>query len=158
MIDLHELEAIKQLKYRYIRCLDLKLWDEMSDCFTEDATSAYSGGKYAFSGRSQILAFLVQALGPSHMVTAHRVHQPEIELTSPTTARGVWALDDVVIDTRGGFTIRGAAVYEDVYVKLDGVWKIRSTGYERIFEEVESRKDSPSLRLTANRWAEPETE
>ena len=29
--------------------------------------------------------------------------------TSPTTASGVWALEDVVIDTKWQITIRGAA-------------------------------------------------
>ena len=40
MIDLHELEAIKRLKHKYLRCLDEKLWDEMETVFTEDATAA----------------------------------------------------------------------------------------------------------------------
>jgi uncharacterized protein (TIGR02246 family) len=151
-VDLQELEAIKRLKYRYLRCLDLKLWEEMADCFTEDATSAYGDGKYAFAGRDEILAFLVKALGPHHMVTAHRVHHPEIEIRSDGTASGRWALDDVVIDTRSQFTIRGAAIYDDEYAKGDGRWRIRSTGYRRIYEEVQSRKESPSLRLTANLW------
>ena len=45
MIDRQELEAIKRLKYRYFRCLDLKRWDELKECFVEDATSAYGGGE-----------------------------------------------------------------------------------------------------------------
>ena len=51
MTDLHELEAIKRLKYKYLRCLDQKLWDEIGALFTADATCSYSGGKYAFAGR-----------------------------------------------------------------------------------------------------------
>ncbi len=35
--DLIEIEAIKRVKYRYMRTLDQKLWDEMATCFTEDA-------------------------------------------------------------------------------------------------------------------------
>jgi hypothetical protein len=81
------------------------------------------------------------------------VHQPEIELTSPTTATGVWALDDIVIETEAKLTIRGAAFYHDEYVKIGGQWKIKSTGYQRLFEERLSRSDTPSWHLTANRWA-----
>ncbi|MDJ0866615.1 MAG: nuclear transport factor 2 family protein [Myxococcota bacterium] len=154
MSVLEEIEAIKQLKYRYLRCLDLKRWDELAETLTPDATSAYGDGRYAFEGRDRILEFLVKALGPHNMVTAHRVHQPEIELDGDASARGIWALDDVVIDTSSEITIRGAAVYEDEYVKQDGAWRIRSTGYRRLYEEVESRKDTPSLRLTASWWAE----
>ena len=28
--DWHDLEAIKRLKYKYMRCIDRKLWDELS--------------------------------------------------------------------------------------------------------------------------------
>jgi len=148
-----ELEAIKQLKYRYLRCLDQKRWDELASCFTADATSSYSGGKYAFDGRDAIMEFLRKSMGADSFLSSHTVHHPEIELTSASTARGVWALRDTVIETGANIVIRGAAFYEDEYVKQDGEWKIRSTGYERIYEEIFSRADVPSLKLTANRWA-----
>jgi len=152
-VDLHELEAIKRLKYRYLRCLDQKLWDEIGTLFTPDATCSYSGGKYAFAGRDAIVDFLRKSMGGPSFHSSHRVHHPEIEFSSPTTATGVWALEDTVIETRAGITIRGAAFYTDEYVKLDGAWKIRFTGYKRTFEEVESRRDRPGLRLTAS-WFE----
>jgi hypothetical protein len=34
-------------------------------------------------------------------------------------------------------------------VKIGGAWKIQTTGYRRVFEETWSRRDTPSLRLTA---------
>ena len=135
MVDLNELEAIKRLKYRYQRCLDQKCWAELAECFTEDATSSYGGGKYAYQGRDAILEFLSTSM-PSTMLTSHRVHEPEIDFTSETTARGTWAMEDTVIETKGEFTIRGAAFYHDEYVKVNGEWKIKSTGYERIYEEA----------------------
>jgi hypothetical protein len=58
----------------------------------------------------------------------------------------------VVIETQAQITIRGAAFYYDEYVKQDGTWRLRSTGYKRTFEEVESRRDRPGLRLTASAW------
>jgi hypothetical protein len=152
MVDLQELEAIKRLKYKYLRCLDQKRWDELAECFTEDARSAYSGGRYAFQGRHAIMEFLKKAMGAPSFLSSHRVHHPEIELTSPTTATGVWALEDTVIETNAQITIRGAAFYTDEYVKVGESWKIRATGYRRTYEEVESRKDRPALRLTANCW------
>ena len=142
MPDLQEIEAIKRLKYRYVRSLDLKLWDELGACLTEDCRSAYGDGHFSFDGRAAILAFLVDALGPATRITTHRVHQPEIELTSPTTATGVWALDDVVIETEAKLTIRGAAFYHDEYVKVGGEWKIKHTGYKRSYEQMQPRKDT----------------
>ena len=152
MLDLHELEAIKRLKYKYLRCLDQKLWDEIGSCFTADASCSYSGGKYAFDGRAAIVDFLRNAMGAASFHSSHRVHHPEIEFTSPTTATATWALEDEVIETKARLTIRGAAFYHDEYVKSGGAWLIRSTGYQRTFEEIESRKDRPSLRLTASAW------
>jgi bile-acid 7alpha-dehydratase len=156
-VDLHELEAIKRLKYKYLRCLDQKLWDEIGTCFTPDASCSYSGGKYAFDGRDAIVDFLRKAMGAPSFYSSHRVHHPEIEFTSDTTAFATWALEDEVIETKAQITIRGAAFYHDEYVKVGGAWLIRSTGYQRTFEEMESRKDRPSLRLTQSTWEKIES-
>jgi len=40
---------------------------------------------------------------------------------------------------------------------VGGAWLIRSTGYQRTFEEMESRKDRPSLRLTQSAWEKIES-
>ena len=150
-----EREDIKRLKYRYMRCIDLKLWDELATCFTPDATSSYGGGRYSQQGRDAILEFLRGAMSGDTFHSAHHVHHPEIELTGPTTARGVWALQDHVVDTQHGIIIRGAAFYTDDYVKVDGQWKIKHTGYERIYEEIVPRKQI-GARLADSRWGASE--
>jgi hypothetical protein len=149
MDELLEIEAIKRLKYKYMRCLDQKRWTEMAECFTDDATTAYGDGKYAFSGREAILRFLVDAMGHPSFLSSHRVHHPEIVLTSATTAHGTWALEDFVLDPERKLIIQGAAFYADEYVKVGGQWHIRSTGYTRTFEFVESLNERPGLRVTA---------
>jgi hypothetical protein len=148
MDELREIEAIKRLKYRYFRCLDTKRWAELAECFAEDAVSSYDSGRFAFEGRDAILRFLEQALGRGSAITMHHGHHPEIELTSDTTARGIWYLEDMVIDAERNTMLRGAAFYRDEYVKRGGEWKIASTGYERTFEEVQDRSEMPSLRIT----------
>ena len=45
------IEAIKQLKYAYLRHLDLKEWDEVAGLFTPDVVSTYSDGKHSYHGR-----------------------------------------------------------------------------------------------------------
>ncbi len=148
MAALDEIEAIKRLKYKYLRCLGTKSWAELAECFVEDAISTYDSGKYTFEGRDQIIGFLEKALGSPTMLTLHQVHHPEIELTSATTAIGTWYLEDMVIDTRSNTTLRGASFYHDEYVKAGGAWKLKSTGYERTFEEVQDRAETPSLKIT----------
>ena len=38
---LEDIEAIKKLKARYLRCVDNRLWDEMNECFAEDVVADY---------------------------------------------------------------------------------------------------------------------
>lgn len=151
--DLVEIELIKQLKYRYMRCVDRKLWSELPDCFTEGATCAYSAGKYSHSGREAICDWLEQSMGADSFHSSHRVHHPEIVLESASRASGTWALEDTVIETALDFSLRGAAFYEDIYVKTSEGWKIEHTGYVRTFEEVHARKSIPGLKLTASEWS-----
>lgn len=146
MSDLVEIEAIKQLKYRYFRALDCKRWDELGDTLTADATAAYDSGRYSFEGRDAILGFLRDALGSPRVVSMHHGHHPEIEFTDEFTARGIWYLEDTVIFRDLGMVLHGAAFYADEYVKTEGGWKIRSTGYERTFEWMEKREEVSEMR------------
>jgi hypothetical protein len=146
--DLVEIEEIKRLKYRYVRCLDQKRWDEIAECFVPDAVASYGGGAWAFEGRDAILEFLRSSMGSEQFLSSHRVGQPEIDVTGPDTARGVWALADLVCQLEFGVDIRGAAFYEDTYVKVDGQWRIKSTGYKRTYEEIQPR--SSDVTLTAS--------
>jgi hypothetical protein len=151
--DLVEIEQIKRLKYAYARCLDLKRWDEIAGLFTDDAVAAYSGGGYSFEGRDAIVGFLTRSMGAETFHSSHKMHHPEIDLTGPDTAHGVWALDDVVVMTDFELTIRGCSFYDDEYVKHNGRWLIHRTGYRRVFEEIQPRGNVEGLRLTASWWA-----
>ena len=150
--DLVEFRAIEELKYRYLRCVDLKEWDELAGVFTGDATASYAGGNLTFDGRDAILDFLRSALGTQ--LTSHKCHHPELELTGPDRATGIWALEDVVIDPDAGYTIRGAAYYHDRYRKVGGSWLIEHTGYRRVYEELEMRvpPGEGGASITADWW------
>lgn len=141
-----DIEDIKRLKYTYLRCLDTKRWDELAATFTEDATSAYDSGKYSYSGRDAIMEFLRGALGSPKIVSMHHAHHPEIELIDSSNAHGRWYLEDMVIFTEANLVIRGAAFYDDRYVKVGGRWLIRHTGYVRTFEEMLGRGDVQHFR------------
>ena len=122
--DLVEIAAIQQLKYRYVRLIDTKAWDELATLFVPDATASYGGGAVDLEGAPAIMEFLEGSMGDETMLTSHKVHQPEITLTGPDTAEGVWALDDLVILGAMDMTVRGASFYDDRYVKVDGEWRI----------------------------------
>ena len=155
-MDLVELEKIRRLKYRYLRCVDLKLWDEIGEVFTADATADYgtpsAGRPLNLTSRDEIVTFLRDSLGKD-IITLHAAGQPEIEIDGDT-ATGTWRFTDTVIATEYKVVIAGAAFYEDRYRRgEDGTWLISHIGYQRIYEASMSLNDLPSWRLTANRWS-----
>jgi hypothetical protein len=154
-MDLVALEEIRQVKYRYLRCVDLKLWDEMADVFTADATADYGThavrGSLSLHGRDEILGYLRENLGPS-IITVHRCGQPEITIDGDD-ATGTWSFEDTVMAMDFRVVIKGAAFYEDTYRRGDdGRWRISHIGYTRIYETMSSFDDTPSLKFLANKW------
>lgn len=149
--DLVEMEHVKRLKYRYCRFLDQKRFDDLAELFVEDATASYGGGSQNLTGRVAITEWLGSVMASTSMLTSHQVSQPEIDLVGTDEATGTWALQDVVVLVDAGVTIRGASFYADRYVKVDGVWMIRHTGYKRLYEEIEPR--DPGAKITASWWS-----
>ncbi|MFP8874496.1 MAG: nuclear transport factor 2 family protein [Myxococcota bacterium] len=131
-----EIENIKRLKAKYMRCVDTKDWEGLESCFTEDATSSYGDGAYSFDGRGAIMKFLRDSMASNRFISKHQVHTPEIDIHSETEAEGTWYLEDMVAQLEQGWTLEGTGIYRDEYVKRDGEWRIRHTGYARIFEKT----------------------
>ena len=129
-----EIEAIKQLKARYCRYLDTKDWQMWRGILTDDFLSdtSQAGGK-VIRGADEFVAFTRRGVG--ERATAHQVHAPEIELTSATTARGIWALEDVV-RLAPGVNLRGYGHYHETYEKVDGQWRITSSKLTRLREDI----------------------
>ncbi len=148
MEEILEIEALKQLKYKYFRCLDSKLWDELGEVLTDDATAAYDSGKYSYDGKPAILEFLSGSLGDREVISMHMGHHPEITLTGADTAEGVWYFEDYVIFTKADLRLRGAGFYRDRYRKVDGRWKIEHTGYARTYEEMQTADSGAKWSLT----------
>ena len=92
--DLADIEAIKQLKARYFRFLDLKRWDEFGQLFTEDGHLDASDDvpDAVVTGRAAIVDVVRGGVGEA--ITLHHGHMPEIEITGPGRARGIWAMED----------------------------------------------------------------
>jgi hypothetical protein len=129
-----EIEAIKQLKARYCRLLDTKDWQAWRALFKDDFLSDTSkaGGK-VIRGADEFVAFTRKGL--RSQATVHQVHAPEIELTSPPTARGIWAIEDVV-RFGPGVNLRGYGHYTETYEKVGGRWLIAGSTLTRLREDV----------------------
>lgn len=125
-----DIEAIKQLKARYFRTMDTKDWDAMRTVFADDvvADTTDSGGSVV-RGADEFVSFLRSTL--ADVVTVHHGHMPEIGLASPTTATGVWAMEDV-LRWPNGTEVHGFGHYHETYEKIDGQWHITSTRLTRL--------------------------
>jgi hypothetical protein len=151
-MDLVALEEIRRLKYRYLRCVDLKLWDEFAEVFTEDAVAEYDtpvlGKTLRLEGRDAIVEYMRSNLGPDK-ISAHTAGCPEIDLDGDR-ATGIWSLDDTIILPGDRLLIRGAAFYHDVYRRDGGRWRVEKTGHRRTYEYMVSLDDAPSLKFTTS--------
>lgn len=136
--DLRDVEALKQLKARYCRHLDTKNWAAFREIFTDDFVSDTSeAGGEVITGADAFVAFTSGYLGRTSQTTVHQVHSPELELTSPTTARGIWALNDVVrLVPVLGLTLHGFGHYHETYEKSGGQWRIKTSKLTRLREDL----------------------
>jgi uncharacterized protein (TIGR02246 family) len=125
-----DMEAIKQLKARYFRTMDTKDWVTMRQVFTDDVLmdTTDSGGDIV-AGADRFLAFLREVLDA--VVTVHHGHTPEIELTSASSATGIWAMEDM-LRWPDGRELHGYGHYHETYEKGDGIWRIKSSTLTRL--------------------------
>ena len=142
--------AIKQVKYRYLRALDTKCWDEFAATLAEDVTADYGtsmGKEHLFTDRASLVEFMRSSL-PATVISEHRVSHPEISLTGPDSASGTWYLADRVIMPEHNLMLIGAAFYHDGYRRTPDGWKISATGYRRTYDATMPLSSIPGFRVS----------
>jgi hypothetical protein len=149
-----DIEALRALKARYFRFLDTKDWDGLATVFTPDAvfdlrevssvrhprtgawTPPYDGDGAVFRGREAVMKMIRDAT--EWRVTLHHGHMGEIDITSPDTARAIWAMTDIILSAPGDeppLEMRGWGHYHDTYVRLTEGWAIQTTKITRLIHE-----------------------
>lgn len=149
-----DIEEIRGLKARYFRCMDTKDWDGLAKVFAPDAVfdlrevssvrnpltgewkPPYGDESAVHQGHANVLKMIRDAV--AHRVTVHHGHMGEIEITGEDTARGIWAMEDVVVNAPGGepINMHGSGHYHDTYVRLAEGWAILTTKITRLTLEV----------------------
>jgi ketosteroid isomerase-like protein len=134
MDDMDDIESIKRLKGRYCRLMDTKDWARYRRVFCDDVTmdTTDSGGN-VITGADDFLAFLTKTIGD--VVTVHQCHTPEIEVTSTTTATGIWAMEDM-LRFADGTELHGYGHYHETYRKGDDGWQIASSKLTRLRMDI----------------------
>ena len=137
---LEDIEQIKTLKARYIRCGDTQQWEELAKLLTGDFAALFEIAprfskdqprRVGISGRDLFINTWASAL--VGVTTMHNVFLPEITLVSPTAANGVWGMHDLV--KMPNCVFEGWGHYHDHYVKEHGVWMIKTSRVTRLHVE-----------------------
>ena len=153
MDDLQRLLAIEdihQLKARYWRCMDTKDWEGLARVFAPDAVfdlrqvnsvrhpitgewdPPFGDESVVYRGHEAVLKMIRDAV--TKLITRHHGHMGEIEITSDTTARAIWAMEDVIDSAPGEpqMHLHGMGHYHDTYIRLPRGWAIQSTRITRL--------------------------
>lgn len=132
-------EAIRRLKARYFRCIDTKDWAGLRDVVCDDIdidVHADSGRRYA--GGDAFVASVQRTL--TDAVSVHHGHMPEIEMTSSTTATGIWSMEDEIWFPEGAPIryLHGYGHYHETYRREpDGQWRIATMRLVRLRRDVQ---------------------
>ncbi|WP_101759134.1 nuclear transport factor 2 family protein [Oceanicoccus sp. KOV_DT_Chl] len=143
---LMDMEAIKQLKHRYFRCVDTFNMEEMKTVLHKDVKIRFKGGNYEWNldDRDQYIANMSYAF-TKKSIGQHNGFHPEIQMLSDHEATGIWYLHDNMWIMNHKLKTHGTALYWDRYVKENGQWFIAETAYERLYELNDPITDTLNL-------------
>jgi len=138
--ELTDIEQIRQLKSRYFRYLDTKNWAAWRTLFTddmvakvddmdEDRPNLADGGDEFVERVSGMLA---------GTITVHHGHMPEITLTGPDGATGIWAMEDR-LEYPGELSVHGFGHYHETYRRSANGWQIATLHLTRLRVDQKQR-------------------
>jgi hypothetical protein len=131
------IEEIKQLKAKYFYGFDHQDWEFWrNEVWAPEGRLEVPEMNAVIEPRDKMIDWVIAQSADQSSV--HHGHMPIIEITSDTTARGIWAMEDRIYRTRehplNGDThfVIGFGHYHERYVKLDVGWRILSTRLTRL--------------------------
>jgi len=120
---LEDLDQIERVQRTYGYFVDKGQWTQLSELFAEDATLEI-GGKGLFLGKKRVLEYMQTAFGPDGAkpnVLANHMQFQTLPDVSPDGTTG-WLRGRAFVMSNAGW---GLPLYEDEFVKEDGVWKFK---------------------------------
>ncbi len=144
MTDVEQLlaiEEIKRLKSRYFYYLDHKDWARWkSEVWAPDASLEVPEAlTEPVVGADNIISWTSR--NAANQISTHHGHMPDIEILSPDTAKGVWAMEDILrlpkdSPAPGGYTyLHGFGHYHETYVRGPAGWRIKTVRLTRLYAE-----------------------
>jgi hypothetical protein len=134
------IEEIGRTKAKYFRTIDTKDWNGLKTVFTPDCAWDFSdaGAKnillrgFTKTGPEEIVEFVRDAIHGA--ITVHHGHMAEIDVVSPTAARGVWSMFDRLWFPEGAplREIEAYGHYHETYTRIGDAWLISSVKLTRL--------------------------
>ncbi len=123
---LEDIEAIKQLKYRYLRACDNKEGEVLRDCFVAGSVEIDYGRIGKFSRREELMEVFERLACHDHIIELHHGHNPSITV-SGDIAQGIWSLYYHQINSQDSSATQLGGQYNDEYCRTDEGWRIISS-------------------------------
>lgn len=148
---LRDESEIRSLQYRYGYYDDYRDWERLIALFADSDCSVEIGSRGKYIGKDRVARFFREVIGGSgHGLGLHQVYshlQLQMIITIDREGRTAKARSRAFIQGlsgENGSLALAEGVYENSYVKVDGVWKIKDlywapafyavvSGIERIF-------------------------
>jgi len=137
------ISAIKRLQYAYGHYAELGLWHDFADLFADTGVGHYTTGAL---DREQIRALFLKEVGGGHVGLADGRIYPHISMQPVVTlapdgqsANGRWHIMAML----GGYGTSASwagGVYENQYVRENGVWKMKEVRYH---QQYSGRYENP---------------
>ena len=136
-------EDVRRLMARYVRYADNQRWNDLANLFTEDGTFTPhrpDGSVWMrMNGRAEITA-TVGASGGAGVTLIHHLFSDEIDVDSAVSARGVFAMEDIVTRPEDAEVseaipfrhMHGFGHYHARFVRTDGSWRIAELTQTRV--------------------------
>jgi hypothetical protein len=137
---LDDIEAIKQVQARFLRAADTQDTDLIRTAIIDDFhCDTGSAGRGATSG---VEDFVVR-IASTPALAVHHALMPEIELTSPTTATGIWAVH-MFAHTADGTVVNGFGHYNNSYVKVADGWRLSTLKLSWLHRDIRPGQSAAS--------------
>lgn len=122
---LEDMEAIRQLKARYLNACDRQDPEAVRDCFAQGEVIIDMSYFGHCKNRDEFVDGIFVPRGcHEYVLDMHHCANPEIEVVNGTMATGIWSLNYRNINTQDQTLTMLGAMYYDEYLKIDGLWKV----------------------------------
>ena len=149
--QLEDLEAIRQLKARYLNACDLKEIDAIRQCFADGEIVIDYGQIGVFNNREGLISIFNEQGNHDYIADSHHGSNPEITLTGNDGAVGRWALAFSQINSKTNVITQLSGFYDDEYRKINGQWLIVKTTFTVTSSLISALNDGTAQVLFAGR-------